>query len=661
VLSAKLIAPVPDKSQPKKSRSTSRSNARRAANARLRQSFRRRKAAERRPGDLDKILREVIDTLAPCERRVRDKDATLMSRIKRTKKIGNRAARTAQRVSGNGSSSRRDANVKTPRLPPATDLEEVIQRFTDLYDFAPIGYVSFDRSGRIAEVNLATAKLLGRSRDLLVGRPFALFVAREDSQVFFDHLLRCRSLQGQVESELRLKNAYGETVVAHLSSTPTASTLRQGTLLYQTAIVDLTQRRRTEEQQEALYQFVQRQSVAGSLRDIYDAALEAILSTMRCDRASILLFDHRDLMRFVAWRGLSETYRKAVEGHSPWKPDAVDPQPVCIQDVDLAELAPPLKKTLKAEGIGAVAFIPIMAKGKLIGKFMAYYDRPHVFTEKETSLAISIARQLTLGLDRRRAEDELRKSKVFLEQRVQQRTEALRAANRELQREIERRKGLEGEILAVSDREQQRLGQELHDGLCQQLTAVGFMARATALRLRDHRVVHVDDLEKMARLINNSVSDARNIARDLHKEEVDAAGFVQALRSVTEREMWKTRCRLELKTEVHIDDDRTASQLYRILREALINAHKHAKASKVVVEVRRTKNNLVFSVTDNGVGFTRKTQGGRGLGFHIMEYRARSIGARLSLGSPANGGARVVCSLPNAIASANSAHLRPKE
>ncbi|HET9418383.1 MAG TPA: ATP-binding protein, partial [Chthoniobacterales bacterium] len=412
-------------------------------------------------------------------------------------------------------------------------------------------------------------------------------------------------------------------------------------------LYDITERKYAEQQQEALYQFVQRQSLAASVRDIYDAALEAIVLTMRCDRASILLFDHHDVMRFVAWRGLSKAYRKAVEGHSPWKRDVEDPHPVCIEHVDLARLPKPLKTTIKAEGITAAAFIPLVANGKLFGKFMAYYDQPHVFTEKEMTLAVSIARQLTLGLERKRAEEELRKSKLLLEQRVQQRTEALRAANRELQREIERRKGLEGEILEVSDREQQRLGQELHDGLCQQLAAIGFMARATALRVKDHRVVQVEDLEKIAQLVNASVSDARNIARDLHKEEVDAAGFVEALRSLTQREMWKTRCRFELKTDVHLEDDRTASQLYRILREALINAHKHAQASQIVLEVRQMKTNLVFSVTDNGVGFSRKTKTGRGLGFHIMQYRARSVGARLKLESPAKRGARVVCYLPH--------------
>src|SRR5947207_5625045 len=91
-----------------------------------------------------------------------------------------------------------------------------------------------------------------------------------------------------------------------------------------------------------------------------------------------------------------------------------------------------------------------------------------------------------------------------LEQRVRERTAELSAANRKLENEISRRKGLEGEILEISDREQQRIGQELHDGLCQHLTAVAFMTRGVALRLKNHRVIEVEDLEKIAKLVNEA-------------------------------------------------------------------------------------------------------------------------------------------------------------
>src|SRR3982751_1064767 len=129
---------------------------------------------------------------------------------------------------------------------PKTELEAATQRFVDLYDFAPIAYVSFDRAGRIEEANLATTALLGVARDSLIGRPFAFYVADLDS--FLHHLLHCRTRHEQVATELELKPRKGERIPVQLLSTPITSTTRNGALLYQTAIIDLSERKRHEQQ-----------------------------------------------------------------------------------------------------------------------------------------------------------------------------------------------------------------------------------------------------------------------------------------------------------------------------------------------------------------------------------------------------------------------------
>jgi two-component sensor histidine kinase len=166
------------------------------------------------------------------------------------------------------------------------------------------------------------------------------------------------------------------------------------------------------EEQAALFQITDRLQRAESLNDVYDSALDAILRALPCQRASILLFDESGVMRFVAWRGLSDRYRRATEGHSPWTPDAKDPQPVCIDNVAKADLGASLQATIRAEGIGALAFIPLVSTGKLIGKFMSYYDVPHAFTDAEVELAVAIGRQLGFGVQRMRARDALRESEA---------------------------------------------------------------------------------------------------------------------------------------------------------------------------------------------------------------------------------------------------------
>jgi PAS domain S-box-containing protein len=174
---------------------------------------------------------------------------------------------------------------------------------------------------------------------------------------------------------------------------------------------DVTERKRTEqslarrmEEQAALFRITDSLHRAQSLADVYDSALDAILRALPCQRASILLFDEAGVMRFVAWRGLSEAYRRAVDGHSPWTPDAKDPKPICVDDVESADLPEPLRATIKAEGIGALAFIPLVTSGKLVGKFMSYYDTSHIFTDAELDLAVAIGRQLGFGVERIRAE-----------------------------------------------------------------------------------------------------------------------------------------------------------------------------------------------------------------------------------------------------------------
>jgi PAS domain S-box-containing protein len=174
---------------------------------------------------------------------------------------------------------------------------------------------------------------------------------------------------------------------------------------------DITERKRTEqslarrmEEQAALYRITDRLHRAQSLSDVYDSALDAILRALPCQRASILLFDEAGVMRFVAWRGLSDDYRRAVDGHSPWTPEAKDPKPICIDDIESADLDESLRSTIKAEGIGALAFIPLVTGGRLVGKFMSYYDTSHAFTDAELDLAVAIGRQLGFGVERIRAE-----------------------------------------------------------------------------------------------------------------------------------------------------------------------------------------------------------------------------------------------------------------
>ncbi len=166
-----------------------------------------------------------------------------------------------------------------------------------------------------------------------------------------------------------------------------------------------------------LFRLTDRLYRAQSAEDVYNAALDAITGTLGCSRASILLFDDAGVMCFVATRGLSDHYVKTLHGHTPWKAGHPDPEPIFVSDIEETDEADWVKTTIKNEGIRALGFIPLVAHGRAIGKFMTYYETPRSFGEHEIELAVTIARQVGFSIERsqserarKEAEHELRES-----------------------------------------------------------------------------------------------------------------------------------------------------------------------------------------------------------------------------------------------------------
>ena len=178
-------------------------------------------------------------------------------------------------------------------------------------------------------------------------------------------------------------------------------------------------------QLEAIYRMTAMASRAARLAEIYEAALDCLEGTLQADRASVLLFDENGVMRFQAWRGLSKKYRQAVDGHSPWSPAEKNPQPI-VTDVETDPDLEELRHVILAEGICTLGFIPLISGGRLLGKFMLYYNKPHQLQEEEIHLAQSIASQIAFAIDRKQAEEALQKAKDDLERRVEIRTALLK-------------------------------------------------------------------------------------------------------------------------------------------------------------------------------------------------------------------------------------------
>lgn len=146
---------------------------------------------------------------------------------------------------------------------------------------------------------------------------------------------------------------------------------------------------------------------ASSLQDVYDGALSGLQQILDVDRASVLVFNDQNIMQFVAWTNLSENYRKAVEGHSPWSPDEPDASSLTISDVSKAPDLAAYQTLFKQENIEALAFIPLRFGRKLLGKFMLYYSKPHEFTEDEISVVEMIAGHIAFAIEHHRMATQL--------------------------------------------------------------------------------------------------------------------------------------------------------------------------------------------------------------------------------------------------------------
>jgi PAS domain S-box-containing protein len=284
-------------------------------------------------------------------------------------------------------------------------------RLAATYEHVGAGIVEVDKDGRMLRVNQQLCDLTGYSAEELLGRTIFQETLPEDTEADRQQFLR--QLSGEIDRyriEKRIYRKNGEHFWAEVASSSVRDA--SGKFLYAVRVQhEITGRKRAElelaqrmAEQAALFQFSERLQQVSEVRQIHDAALDAITHGLSCERASILLYGGGDIMRFVAWRGLSEGYRQAVEGHSPWTRDEKNPQPIYFEDIANSDLSDELKKTIAAEGIGAVAFIPIMENGALAGKFMAYYDAPHHFSAPQVEVALTLARQLGFSISRQNAE-----------------------------------------------------------------------------------------------------------------------------------------------------------------------------------------------------------------------------------------------------------------
>ena len=191
---------------------------------------------------------------------------------------------------------------------------------------------------------------------------------------------------------------------------------------------EIAERRRAERaltesarENEALFRLADRLNRANTLQDVFDVALDTIENALDCDRAALLLLDDAGVMRYAGWRDLSQEYRLAAEGRSPWPTNEREPQSYRVSDIDTSSVPEDLKTAIKGEGIRALCIFPIAGTGKRIGRFVGYYNSTHLFSPNENEIGLAIARQLGISIEKKLAEQR----EVLLRRELQHRTKNL--------------------------------------------------------------------------------------------------------------------------------------------------------------------------------------------------------------------------------------------
>jgi len=575
------------------------------------------------------------------------------------------------------------------------ELETAHERLALLYDSAPVGYLTLDDAGVIREANLTVARLLGRGREQLIGRELSRFTAAEsqDACYFF-----CRSLRvsnGKRTIELRFRRSDGTTFAGWLESDPESLSPGQPRR-FLTALSDISERIKAQESSNQLAAIVESSNdaiISRTLDDVivsWNPASERMFGYRAKEvvgRSFRLLVppDRVENLRTVRRRILLgerieqyETARITKDGRrlpvitttSPIKDgngriigiSAIlrDLTPQKWTEAALRQSEAALADFFEHAPLGLIWVSP---EGRILRVNRAQLDilgqtEQNLFRRKMVELSAT-PELVTLMLERLARHEAVHDYLAQFRHRDGSLRHVLIDANgfwdkgrmlhsRWFVRNVTRRVELEREILAIGERVQQRIGQDLHDDVCQQLTGIEFLARSLERQLSAHYPAEAARAREVARLTRQAITHTRELARGICPVDLAGEGLAGALEELAARtrKLFRVACRFQRDSLARIADQPTQTHLYRIAQEAVANAVKHGKAARIDIRLQQTESKLILGVRDNGVGLPNNADAHKGLGLRIMQYRAGVIGGSLVIRRILNGGTAVVCSIP---------------
>jgi signal transduction histidine kinase len=229
--------------------------------------------------------------------------------------------------------------------------------------------------------------------------------------------------------------------------------------------------------------------------------------------------------------------------------------------------------------------------------------------------------------------------------------------------DLSARKLMERQVAEISDREQRRIGQDLHDTLCQHLVSIAFASELLRDKLERSRLPEAAQAETITELVNDGISQARHLARGLYPVRLEVEGLASAFEELAETTQMcnNVSCKFSCEEQILIHDTVASNNLYRIAQEAINNALKHGHCKSISIGLGAVDDEVILTVKDDGIGFPEGMDQSAGMGLHIMNYRAKMIGASLDIRRGAGGGTIVICCFHNQNSAAKETVFAPAD
>ncbi len=219
---------------------------------------------------------------------------------------------------------------------------------------------------------------------------------------------------------------------------------------------------------------------------------------------------------------------------------------------------------------------------------------------------------------------------------------------RQAVQEMAKRKAMRKAFLEISEREQQRIGRDVHDGLGQHLHGLSYLAALLEKNLQEDRSRHTLEARQLKEYIMDSLELTRSLAHGLQPVQSRPEGLMAGLNELAERssKLFGIDCRFDCPRDILIQKHGAAIHLYRIAQEALNNAVKHGKATRISINLQFTGSRIILRVSDNGVGVHRPARKAQGMGLQIMQHRSDALNGLLWMEKQPAGGTEILCSVP---------------